>query len=336
MGSAIAERVVARDERENGGGARLVAYAVARPDRAPTAGELRAHLAARLPEHEVPTAFVLLPEIPLTEHGKVDRRALPAPESGRPDLGEGYVAPRTALERAFAAIWAQALGLTEVGVTDNYFALGGDSIRSIQLIARAREQGFELSIPQLFQHPTVEELARAVGEEATAPAALPAGAHTQPFALVTAEDRRRLDTGTFGNLEDAYPLARLQAGMLYHMDRMAADAAYHNVNSIYLAGPPFAPGLFQEAVDRVAARHPVLRTSFDFTSFSEPLQLVHREAALPVVVEDLRALSDVAQEAAIAALGDGEEVCKLSNFWTRAEILLAAKGSERLWDYIVH
>ncbi len=301
----IAEAVVVAWREE--GVSRLVAYAVPAPDRSPNVDEMRAHLQGRLPEHEVPAAFVFLAKLPLTVQGKVDRKALPAPEASRPDLGEGYVPPRSARESELAAIWAQTLGLDKVGIRDNYFALGGDSIRSIQLIARAREKGIELTIPQIFQHPTIEELARALGD-GSLEAEMPPGADTLPFELLSGEDRRRLAAAdAAGELEDAYPLARLQAGMLYHMDRMAADAAYHNVNSFHLAGPPFDPALFQEAIDRVIARHPILRTSFDFTSFSEPLQRVHREASLPVAVEDLRDLPVAEQEAVIDALVEREK-----------------------------
>ncbi|HVG10917.1 MAG TPA: amino acid adenylation domain-containing protein [Thermoanaerobaculia bacterium] len=128
---------------------------------------------------------------------------------------------------------------------------------------------------------------------AVAPAATE---HPAPelFALVLDEDRRRLPEG----IEDAYPLTRMQAAMLYHMDLEAEYPLYHNVDSYQLQGL-FVPAVFQQAVQRVVSRHAVLRTSFDLTSFSEPLQLVHRHAELPVGVADLRALSPQEQQSAI-------------------------------------
>jgi amino acid adenylation domain-containing protein/non-ribosomal peptide synthase protein (TIGR01720 family) len=295
------------------GEARLVAYVLARGNGggAPLAvAELRSFLQARLPEHAVPSAFVEVAAWPLTPHGKLDRAALPAPDSSRPAVGQDYAAPRDAREAALASAWQQALRIERVGIHDNFFALGGDSIRSIQLVALARERGFELSIQHLFQHPTVAELAAAIG--ATAPGAAEpavpppaAGAvetiagpppdeepATAPFSLVAAADRERLPPG----LEDAYPLSRLQAGMLFHRE-LWADA-YHNVESFHLRAP-FALAPFAAAVGRVVARHAVLRTSFDLSRYGEPLQLVHSAAELPIVVEDLRRLDAAAQEAAI-------------------------------------
>ena len=101
--------------------------------------------------------------MPLTPNGKVDRRALPAPDWIRPELEVPYVAPRTPREEVLAGIWADVLGLEQVGIHDNFFELGGDSILSIQIIARANQAGLRLTLKQLFQHQTVAELAAAAG-----------------------------------------------------------------------------------------------------------------------------------------------------------------------------
>jgi amino acid adenylation domain-containing protein len=290
---AVRETVVLL-RREVAGEARLVAYVVPRPGATPTAGGLRSFLLDKLPEHALPAAFVLLGELPLTPNGKLDRRALPAPDIARPELDEGYAAPGSPVERALAEIWEEILDLERVGVRDNFFALGGDSIRSIRLIALARERGIELSLPQLFQHPTIAALGEEIGE-AGGKESVEAGG-TQPFHGLDAADLARLPAG----LEDAYPLTRLQAGMLYHMQLLPEAPVYHNVNS-FLLRSPFALGKLQEAVDRVVARHPVLRTSFDLASFSEPLQLVHATAALPLTWEDLRQLDQGEQEQQVDA-----------------------------------
>jgi amino acid adenylation domain-containing protein/non-ribosomal peptide synthase protein (TIGR01720 family) len=126
---------------------------------------LRAWLAERLPEAMIPAAIIPLDALPLTANGKVDRKALPAPDSARPDLEEDLVAPRTPAERRLAAIWSEVLGVERVGVHDNFFSLGGDSILSIQVIARAQQAGLRLTPRQLFQHQTVAELAAAALEE---------------------------------------------------------------------------------------------------------------------------------------------------------------------------
>ncbi|MFD1542539.1 non-ribosomal peptide synthetase [Nonomuraea guangzhouensis] len=136
---------------------RLVAYLVPADGGADPA-ELREVLRRRLPEHMVPTAFVLLPALPLTHSGKVDRQALPIPTGAR-HSGEEYVAPRTPAERALAAVWARVLGVERVGVHDNFFDLGGDSILGLQVVAGARAAGLALTPRQMFLRQTVADLA---------------------------------------------------------------------------------------------------------------------------------------------------------------------------------
>jgi amino acid adenylation domain-containing protein/non-ribosomal peptide synthase protein (TIGR01720 family) len=149
----------ANGEPAGSGGRRLVAYVVAKGTPAPTTSQLREFLKRELPEHMVPAAFVPLDAFPLTPNGKVDRKALPAPDSARPELERAYVAPRTIAETALARVWSQVLKVEPIGVHDNFFELGGDSILSIQVIARANQGGLTLTAKQLFQHPTIAELA---------------------------------------------------------------------------------------------------------------------------------------------------------------------------------
>ncbi len=144
---------------------------------------LRAWLAERLPEAMIPAAIIPLDALPLTANGKVDRQALPAPDSARPDLEEDLVAPRTPAERRLAAIWSEVLGVERVGVHDNFFSLGGDSILSIQVIARAQQAGLRLTPRQLFQHQTIAELAAAALEEEAPAEGAEQGPVTGPVPL---------------------------------------------------------------------------------------------------------------------------------------------------------
>ena len=155
--------VVLRDDAPGGPG--LVAYLVPESGAQPSATELRRHLAARLPEAWIPGGFVLLESLPLTPNGKLDRRSLPAPDGTRPHLEKDFVAPETEVEEALAAIWAEVLGLEQVGVQDGFFELGGHSLLATQVIARIRERlHVDLQLITLFQLPTVEQLAVAVEE----------------------------------------------------------------------------------------------------------------------------------------------------------------------------
>jgi non-ribosomal peptide synthase protein (TIGR01720 family) len=122
--------------------------------------ELRDFLKNRLPAHMVPAAFVVMQKLPVTPAGKIDRKALPAPDQSRPELAPSYERPRNEIEEALAGLWSQLLGVDRVGIHDNFFELGGDSILSIQLVARASRIGIHLSPAQLFQFQTVAELAK--------------------------------------------------------------------------------------------------------------------------------------------------------------------------------
>ncbi|MFF2790683.1 amino acid adenylation domain-containing protein [Streptomyces sp. NPDC058049] len=260
----------------------------------PTVEELRTHLARRLPGYMIPGAFVTLPAFPLTANGKTDRRRLPAPGSVPRTPTAAYEAPRGPVETALTEVFAQVLGHERVGALDNWFALGGDSIRSLQVLARVRERGLDLTVADLMRRQT----ARALAPVVTRPeAAAGAEAPYEPFALLTPEDRAALPEG----LEDAYPMTRLQAGMLYHSDLPSAGGrVYHNVAS-YLVEAPFSEDAWRTTVEVLAARHEMLRTSFDPHGFGEPLQLVHRGARPEITFEDLYGLDPEAQRTAVAA-----------------------------------
>ncbi|MDX1531512.1 MAG: condensation domain-containing protein, partial [Rhodothermales bacterium] len=170
----------ALDEAPTAG--RLVGYYVS--DAPLPASDLRAALAEQLPAYMVPSAFVHLPELPLNANGKVERSRLPRPEGERPDLATTYAAPRTDAERVLARIWRDVLHLREVGVEDNFFDLGGDSIMAIQISARAAEAGLQFPPAQLFQHQTVAALAAAAGTNGHAHAEQAPVAGTAPLTPI--------------------------------------------------------------------------------------------------------------------------------------------------------
>jgi len=149
--------VVAREDTP--GDPRLVAYLVSR-DGALPASELRSRASAKLPGYMVPAAFVTLERFPLTPSGKVNRKALPAPDQSAVKASVNYVAPRTPVEEKLAGIWSDVLGVKPVGVHDNFFELGGHSLRLLQVQIRAqRELQRPISVTNLFQYPTIGALA---------------------------------------------------------------------------------------------------------------------------------------------------------------------------------
>ncbi|WP_254077101.1 phosphopantetheine-binding protein, partial [Streptomyces pacificus] len=224
--------------------------------------ELRAFLGRMLPSYMVPRRFVVLEALPLTAQGKTDYRALPVPEAVRPVLSRPYAVPEGGTEESLAVIWGRVLGVDRVGRHDDFFDLGGDSIRSLQVLGQARDAGITFALQDLFRYPTVAALTAAAAGRADRDGAEP-GQPGEPFSLLAPEDRELLPDG----LEDAYPMAELQVGMVYEMQLDPERAPYHNVDSLRIAGP-FDEDAFRDAVARVVRRHPVLRTSFNLADYS--------------------------------------------------------------------
>ncbi|MFY1632242.1 amino acid adenylation domain-containing protein [Solwaraspora sp. WMMB335] len=284
----VAQAVVVQRRDEDPGGSSplgghpfLAAYVVCRrPGPAVDRGTLLGHCRDRLPEQLVPRAILVLPGLPMTVNGKLDRARLPKPGVRvRPDVD--LVAPRTDVEEILANSVATVLGLDAVGIDDNYFILGGDSIRSIMVVSRAQARGIDVSVAELHAHPTVRACAEhLLARSATVPAPV-----SEPFSLLSDEDRARVPAG----VADAFPLNLLQEGMIFHRDFAEKSAVYHAIASIRLRAPYDGEAL-RAAVDQLVARHPMLRTSFDMSGFSRPLQLVHADFESPLSTEDLRAL----------------------------------------------
>jgi amino acid adenylation domain-containing protein len=157
--------VILREDRP--GDKRLIAYLVMKPsedeETLVTASQWRQYLKERLPEYMIPSAFVGLEQLPLTNTGKIDRRNLPAPELTRSDMGETYVEPQTAVQKKLSDLWLEVLGIERAGIRDNFFELGGHSLLATQLISRVREDfHVDIELRTLFEFPTIEGLAEII------------------------------------------------------------------------------------------------------------------------------------------------------------------------------
>ncbi len=281
--------VVAR--QGEGGQKRLVGYVVIEEEakraesEAEMVGELRDALQRRLPDYMVPAHFVLLDQLPLTANGKVDRKALPAPDAG--DVEAAYLAPRNETEQALCEVWQEVLKVDRVGVQDNFFSLGGDSILSIRVVSLLKSRGIPLDVKDIFQHQTVEQLAMQAGQAAAGEQAEP----LEPFALLTEQERSELGDGRY---EDAYPMSALQAGMVFHTQMEQFSGIYHDIIAEHVRCP-WDRACFEYALSVCMQEQPLLRTVFKLEG-ERPLQVVLGEVEPPLEVEDLRGQSAEQQE----------------------------------------
>ncbi|MTE22395.1 amino acid adenylation domain-containing protein [Streptomyces sp. TRM43335] len=273
---------------------RLAAYVTGR---APE--NLREFLGRTLPAHMIPAGCTVLDSLPLTPNGKLDHRALPAPRfgsTGPAAPGSGTrTAPRGPVEQTFARAWSEVLGVGDIGVHDDFFRLGGDSIRAVQLAGRLQEHGWSVSLRDVFTAPTIAELVPLASP--AAPDAEASAGEPMPFALAPDGVRKEVPPG----VEDAYPMVSMQLSMVYHMEIAGGTDSYHNVNS-YRLSAALDEDAFRRSVAEAMRRHPVLRTSLDLSGHVEPMQLVHAELPPPVEFADLRGLAPRARDAAVRAV----------------------------------
>jgi len=257
-----AAAVVVREDAP--GDRRLVAYAVSEAD----GSELREQLRRSLPEYMVPSVVVVLDRLPLTPNGKIDVAALPPPDMTTPTAK--FVAPRTPLEEALAAIWVDALQVARVGATDDFFDLGGHSLLATRLVARVRDVlGVELPVGTLFERPTVAALAAWVEEvrrvAAPALAAIPVAPRNRPLPLSFSQQR-------------LWFLDQMQPGSTLY--NMPVTRCFHGVLDVRA---------LERALGEIVRRHEVLRTTFAEVE-GAPAQIIAPFAGFTLTIEDLSSL----------------------------------------------
>jgi len=255
-----------------------------------TPRELHAHLREQLPAAMLPAAYTHLACWPLTANGKLDRRALPAADEAAKVRRE-HEAPIGEVEQRLALLWAELLQVERVGRQDHFFELGGHSLLAVQLIERMRQQGLQANVQVLFGQSTLASLAAAVvvGEAAAVPAnGVPLGCQqiTPGMLTLTQLDPAAIERivamvpGGALNVQEIYPLAPLQQGLLYHHVTDAQDP--YQQQALFAFASHAQLHAFSEALQRVVERHDILRTSLAWEGLEQPQQVVWRQAVLPV------------------------------------------------------
>jgi len=264
--------VTLREDRP--GDQRLVAYLIAPDGVTLDPAELRSHISVGLPEYMLPAAYVQLERFPLTPNGKIDRKSLPAPDAAQVAKVE-YVAPRNPTEAALCELWHAVLGVDNIGIHDDFFALGGHSLIATQLVSRIRDTlNAELPLRQLFEQPTVAELAVCISGDAVPAIEIPRIDRSGPLLLSSAQQR------------------------LWFLDQLEPGNPVYNIPwSIRLRGELNVSAL-QAAIDDMVERHEMLRTTFESDN-EGPTQLIHDSMTIPL--EQAAAADEAAMQQLLAA-----------------------------------
>ena len=262
----------------------LVAYIVAKEGVSVSVQDLNTFVRRSLPDYMVPSAHVFLDAIPVTKNGKIDRKRLPLPDAYQQTRAV-YRAPHGEIETRLATIFAELLGVEQMGADDNFFALGGDSISSIQAASRAMAGGLQVTPRLIFRHQSVAELAAAIDTA-------PAQNFTPPLL---ASSSPRVLAGNSDEIEDLYPATPLQEGLLFHTLSRPNSGVYVMQHRYWIEGD-LDVDLFRASWQAIADTHAIFRTSFCWENTTQCQQHVRRKVAIPFEYIDLQAYSPEAQE----------------------------------------
>ncbi|MBD2819268.1 amino acid adenylation domain-containing protein [Xenorhabdus sp. 42] len=289
--------------REEGmGDKRLVAYLIPQSGVVLSPSRLREQLSTRLMDHMLPSAFVILDAFPVSANGKLDRKALPAPDHTA-IVNREYEAPQGEIEQTLAEIWQSLLNLKQVGRQDNFFELGGHSLLVVNLIEQLRQQGLSLDVSAVFSAPSLMTMSTRIsqnndGPQVTTPDVPPNLIHADsriitPDMLPLVElEQDQIDqiiahvTGGIPNIQDIYPLGPLQEGILFHY-LLETEGDLYLDNHLMIFDSRARLDSFLQALQFVIDRHDILRSAVHWKELLKPVQVVYRHAPLPIIEHTL-------------------------------------------------
>ncbi|MBL4705737.1 MAG: AMP-binding protein, partial [Flavobacteriales bacterium] len=258
-----------------------------------TSNDLRTHLLDKLPEYMVPSHFVSVKDFALTTHGKVDKNQLPDLDGNQVGLGVEYVEPGNPTEETLVAIWKTVLKKETVGIKDNFFDLGGDSIKILRLINLIKKElDVEIPIGELYASATIEQIGLSMllkGDVLKEKAAHRKAKEEEVKRELFVLKQSILTSGRIAdhtNIEDVYPMSPIEIGMVY--ESQMGRGIYHDQMVHYKTLPDFNFELFEKALQLIVEKHSILRTGFNLEDFDREVQIVRKNIELPLKWQDIK------------------------------------------------
>jgi amino acid adenylation domain-containing protein len=309
-------------DAEDGSDNRLVAYVCPQSSDVFSADDVIGRLRQRLPEYMVPSVFICLDAMPMSDNGKIDRKALPKPDVNL--LRENYEAPQTDLEKDLCDIWQDVLGLEQVGINDNFFRLGGHSLLVMQVISRVQKLGYSSNARQFFAATNLAKFAIDIECNQTevfraSPNLIPISCdeilpNMLPLVTLTQDEIHTIAShvpGGMENIQDIYPLVPLQQGMLFtHITSEGNDPYVEH--SLFEVKDKSTLDHFLSALSIILQRHDTLRTAVLWEDLSQAVQVVQRQAKLPVCWKEFSAADDV-RDIMLTMCVDGAQMLNISS-----------------------
>jgi amino acid adenylation domain-containing protein len=292
--------VIAREDIP--GDKRLVAYLIQNPQSTVVKAKwdkgeqkliplLRSFLQAKLPVYMVPDRFVMLDALPLTPNGKVDRSSLPVPDAARPDQSENFVPPSTPTEEILAAIWAEVLGLEQVGINDNFFELGGNSLLATSIVSRIQEAfSIQLPLDYPFTAPTIASVSQSIENAPLAEFSSMAVDALPPLVPVPRDQQIPLSFGQ---------------QLIWELVESNTDSSAYNCHLTLRFTIPLSPQVLEQSINEIISRHEILRTTFTIVE-GQPQQVIASSLTLPLKIVDLQHLLPVERDAQTQRISEQE------------------------------
>ncbi|WP_124590810.1 non-ribosomal peptide synthetase [Tenacibaculum discolor] len=269
-------------------------YAYIKSDEDLNVPGIKKHLGGMLPGYAIPSNYTQVESFPTTSNGKIDMKALLLMDAPELDSGVEYVAPSTVEEQQLVEIWQEVLNKEKVGIKDHFFDLGGDSIKVLKIVnAIYNQMQIEVSISDIYTHDSVLELSNFISEnkkvleDKKGEISKAKSEIINSFNLIKESVLKSLNEDEVENIEDIYPMTDIQKGMIYESSIHEGASIYHDQMLNQRVFKNFNESIFKQALQLIASKHEILRTSFNIYDYDEEVQIVHKNVDIPFVYEDI-------------------------------------------------